>query len=75
MRIYYVQDQGLDIAFDNQVDAQVSAQKPEGVKNMHYKGNYYSLNQEICVTAQLYMPHCLEWLWTMEFTPYRDLCN
>jgi hypothetical protein len=39
---------------------------------MHYKGNYYSSNQEICVTAQLYMPHCLEWLWTLKVTPYRE---
>jgi hypothetical protein len=39
---------------------------------MHYKGNYYNSNQEICVTAQLYMPHCLEWLWTTEVTRFRE---
>jgi len=38
---------------------------------MHYKGNFYSSNQETCVTVQLYMPHCLEWLWTLEVTHYR----
>lgn len=41
---YYIQDQRLEVALDNYVDSQVSAQKPDGVNNMHYKGNYYNSN-------------------------------